>query len=61
MAPADADPERYFPIGTLFNVTAYREATRDLTTERAIGAIIAGAAAVSAIDTAVAAIIFNLY
>jgi hypothetical protein len=35
LAPADADPERYFPIGTLFNVTAYREATRDLTNERA--------------------------
>ena len=35
LAPADADPERYFPIGTLFNVTAYREATRDLTDERA--------------------------
>jgi hypothetical protein len=35
LAPADADPDRYFPIGTLFNVTAYREATRDLTNERA--------------------------
>jgi hypothetical protein len=35
LAPADADPERYFPIGSLFNVTAYREATRDLTDDRA--------------------------
>jgi Protein of unknown function DUF262 len=35
LAPADADPERFFPIGALFNVTAYREATRDLTDERA--------------------------
>jgi hypothetical protein len=35
LAPAEADPERFFPIGTLFNVTAYREATRDLTDARA--------------------------
>lgn len=35
LAPTDADPDRFFPIGTLFNVTDYREATRDLTDERA--------------------------
>ncbi|HEX6076444.1 MAG TPA: DUF262 domain-containing protein [Micromonosporaceae bacterium] len=35
LSPSEADPERFFPIGTLFNVTAYREATRDLPDTRA--------------------------
>lgn len=32
---ADADPARYFPIGTFFNVTEYRKATSGLTPAKA--------------------------
>jgi hypothetical protein len=33
--PEEVDPERHFPIGTFFDVTAYRQATSSLTTEQA--------------------------